>query len=64
MHTKPLTWWDKLSFELITSPPRKKSKTISRSQIVDSEEDEEQTYSGKMGVGDGKVLQAIITHSS
>jgi hypothetical protein len=41
MNTKSPTPQDKLSFELITSPPRKKSRTTSRSQIVDLEEDEE-----------------------
>jgi hypothetical protein len=64
MRTKLLATWEKLSFELIISPPRKKFKNISRSQILDLEEDEEQTYSSKMGGGDGKELQAIITHGN
>jgi hypothetical protein len=34
---------NKLSLELITSPPRKKSRTIFRSPVNDSKEDEEQT---------------------
>jgi len=63
-HTKPLTPWDKLSLELVTSPLRKKSRTISRSQIVDLEEDEERTYSNKMGGGDGEELQVTVTQGN
>ncbi len=50
---------DKLSFEPITSPPKKKSKTTFRLKVVDLEEDEERSYLDKMGSGGGQELQAI-----
>jgi hypothetical protein len=40
MHTKLLTLWDKLSLELVTSPPKKKFKTTFGSPIDDLEKDE------------------------
>jgi hypothetical protein len=40
-HIKLPTPRDRLSVELVTSPPRKKSKTPFISQINDLEEDEE-----------------------
>lgn len=58
MRTKSLTPWARLSPKHITSPPKKKFKTTFMSQVVDLEEDEEQTCSHKMGGGDGKKLQA------
>jgi hypothetical protein len=48
----------------VTSPPRKKSKTTSRSQFVDLKEDEEQTCSDEMGGGGGEELQAMIIQSN
>jgi hypothetical protein len=51
---------DKLNLEPITSPPRKKSRTIFRSQVIDLEEDEEQSYSNKMGGGGEEELQTTI----
>jgi hypothetical protein len=53
-----LTPRDRLSHELVASPPRKKSITISKVQIVDSEEDEEITCLNEMGGGDGEEFQA------
>jgi hypothetical protein len=50
---------DKLSFEPITSPPKKKSKTTFKLKVVDLEKDEERTYLDEMGGGGGKELQAI-----
>jgi hypothetical protein len=41
MHIETLTPRDRLSPKPITSPPRKKYKTIFRSQVIDLEEDEE-----------------------
>jgi hypothetical protein len=35
------TPWDRLNLELVTSPPKKKSITTFRSQVVDAKEDEE-----------------------
>jgi hypothetical protein len=43
-----------LSPELVTSPPRNKSITTFGSQVVDSEEDEEQTCLDEIGGGGGK----------
>ncbi len=39
--TKLPTPWDRLNLELVTSPPKKKSITTFRSQVVDAKEDEE-----------------------
>jgi len=40
---------DKLSLELVISPPRKKSKSTFESSVIDLEEDEEQTCSNEIG---------------
>ncbi len=56
MHTQLPTLNDKLSRELVTSPPRKKSITTFRSQVIDLEEDEEQTCLDEMGGGDAKKI--------
>jgi hypothetical protein len=64
MCIKPPTPKDKLSLELVTSPPRKKSITIFMSQVINLEEDEEQTCSNKMGGGGGEELQAIVTQGN
>jgi hypothetical protein len=53
-----LTPRDILNPELVTSPPRKKSITISKVQIVDSEEDEEITCLDEIGGGDGEEFYA------
>ncbi len=52
--TKLLTPRDKLSPKLVASPPRKKSITISKVQILDSEEDEEITCLDEKGGGNGE----------
>lgn len=57
---KPPTLRNKLSPKPITSPLRKKSKIIFRSQIVDSKEDEEQTYLHKMGGVDCEEFQTTV----
>jgi hypothetical protein len=48
-----------LSHEPITSPLRKKSRTTFRLHVVDSEEDEDQTFSYDIKGGGGKELNAI-----
>jgi hypothetical protein len=52
---------DRLSLKLVTSPPRKKSKTTFRSPIKDSKEDEEQTYSDEIRGGRGEELNVTTT---
>ncbi len=51
---------DKLSLEPITSPPRNKSISTIKSEVIDSKEDEEQNFSNEMGNEGGKKLQAIV----
>jgi hypothetical protein len=53
-----------LSPKLVTSPPKKKSIINFRSQVIDLEEDEEQTCSNEMGGGGGKKFQTITTHGN
>jgi hypothetical protein len=50
-----------LSLEPVTSSPRKKSRTIFESLIVDSKEDEERTYSDEIGGGGGEEFNVIAT---
>jgi hypothetical protein len=50
-----------LSLESVTSSPRKKSRTTFGSLIIDSKEDEEQTYSNEIGGGAREELNAITT---
>jgi hypothetical protein len=64
MHTEPPTPRNKLSLELVTSPPRKKSRTIFGSLVNDLEEDEEQTYSNEIGSRGGEELEAIAIQGS
>lgn len=59
MCTKLPTPYDKLSTEPINSPPKNKFRTILKVLIVDSKEDEERTYSNKMGGGDSEEFEAI-----
>jgi len=54
MCTKLPTPYDKLSTEHVSSPPKNKFRTILKVLIVDSKEDEERTYSNKMGGGDNE----------
>jgi hypothetical protein len=61
MHTQLSTSRDKLSPELVTSPPRKKFKTTFGSHVVDLKEDEEQTCSNEIGGGRGEKLYATTT---
>jgi hypothetical protein len=63
MHTKPPTQRDKLSPKHVTSPPKKKFRTTFRSSVVDSKENEEQTYLDEIG-GRGGKLNAIATQSN
>jgi hypothetical protein len=53
-----------MCFELVTSWPRKKSRTTFGSSVNDSKEDEEQTYLDEIGGGGGKELNATITHAN
>lgn len=53
--------WDKLSFELITTPPRKKYKHHSRVLILGLEDEEENTHLEKMDGGDDEKLQVTTT---
>ncbi len=46
--TEPPTPRDMLSLELVTSPPKKKSNTIFRIVVNDSEEDEERKCSDEI----------------
>ncbi len=64
MRTKPPTPRDRLSHELVTLLPWKKSKTTSRSRVNDLEEDEERTYSNEIGGRGGKKLDAIAMQGS
>ncbi len=64
MRTKLLTPRDKLSPELVTSPRRKKSRTNFGSLIVDSEKDDEWTYSNEIGGGGGEDIDATTTQGS
>jgi hypothetical protein len=52
-HLKPPTPRDKLSLELVTSQPRKKSITTFISHSNDLEEDEERTCSDEIEGGGG-----------
>jgi hypothetical protein len=52
---------DKLSFKLVTSPPRKKSITTFGSPVINSKEDEEQTCSDDIRVGGGEELYVTST---
>ncbi len=51
--TKPPTLKDRLSLEPVASPLRNKSITTSRSEVVDLQEDEEQTSFDQIGGGGG-----------
>jgi len=53
--------WDKLSFELVTSPLKKKYKHHSKVLIVGLEDEEEKTHFKKMDGGDDKELQVSTT---
>jgi hypothetical protein len=49
---------DRLNLEHVTSPPRKKSRTIFGSSVNDLEEDEEQTYLDEIrGRGEKNLMQ-------
>jgi hypothetical protein len=61
MHTKSPTPRDRLSLELLTSPPRNKSGITFKSLVVDLKKDEKQTYLNEIGGGGGKKLNAIST---
>jgi hypothetical protein len=61
MHTKSPTPRDRLSLELLTSPPRNKSRITFKSLVADLKEDEKQTYLNEIGGGGGKKLNAIST---
>jgi hypothetical protein len=52
---------DMLSLEHITSPLKKKSKTIFGSLVNDLEEDEERTCSNETRGTGGEELDAIVT---
>jgi hypothetical protein len=58
MCTKLPTPRDKLSLQLVTSPPRKKSKTTFGSPINDSKEDEERTCLDEIGGRGGEKFNA------
>jgi hypothetical protein len=62
--TKSPTPRDRLSHEPVTSPSKKKSRTIFGSPINDSKEDEEQTYSNEIKGRGGKELDAIAMQGS
>jgi hypothetical protein len=64
MHTKPPTLKDRLSIELGTSPPRKKSKITFRSPTNDLEEDEERTCSDEIGGRGKEELDATTTQGN
>jgi hypothetical protein len=55
---------DQLCLERITSPPRKKSKTIFGSLINDSEEDGENTCLDEIKGRGGEDIKAIATQAS
>jgi len=55
MCTKLPTPRDKLSLQLVTSPPRKKSKTTFGSPVNDSKEDEERTCLDESGGRGGEI---------
>ncbi len=60
MCIEPLTLKDMLSLEPIISPLKKYSITTFMSQVINSEEDEEQTYSNGIGGGGGNKLQVVV----
>jgi hypothetical protein len=45
-------------------PPRKKSITTFKSQVIDSKEDEERNYLNEMGGEGGEKLQTIAIHNN
>jgi hypothetical protein len=53
--------WDKLSFELVTSPPKKKYKYHYRVLIVGLEDEEKKTHLEEMDGGDDEELQVTTT---
>ncbi len=53
--------WDKLSFELVTSPLKKKYKHHSKVLIVRLEAEEENTHLKEMDGGDDEKLQVSTT---
>jgi hypothetical protein len=59
MHIELPTPRDMLNFELVTSPPKKKSRTTFGSLVNDSKKDEEQTCSNEIGGKGGEELDAI-----
>ncbi len=64
MHIEPPTPNDKLNLEPVTSPLRKKSRTIFGSSVNDSKEDEEWTYSYEIRGGGGNELDGTTTQGS
>jgi hypothetical protein len=63
-HTKSRTPRERLSPKLVTSPPRKKSRTTFGSPIIDLEKDEERTCSYEIGNRGGEELYATITQGN
>jgi hypothetical protein len=55
---------DKLSLELVSSPPKNKSISTFKSQVVDLEEDEEQTYSNEIRGGGEEKFYVTTTRGN
>ncbi len=60
MCIEPPTLRDRLSLKFVASPPRKKSRTTFKSQVVNSKEDEKRTCSDEMGGGGVEKLQTTV----
>jgi hypothetical protein len=61
MRIEPPTPRDRLTLQLVTSPPRNKYLTIIRLHVIDLEEDEEWTCLDEMRGGGGKEFQTTTT---
>ncbi len=64
MHAKLPILRDRLNPELVTSPPRNKYRIFFRSQVVELEDDEEQTCSNEIGGGGQKEFYVIATQGN